>query len=40
MTLGKNGVLKFGQFSDFLGDIMANLGLIDLKLGFCMSKLM
>ena len=37
MTLGQNGVLRYGQFSDFseiFGDRMANLSLIDLKLGF------
>ena len=36
MTLRKNGLLRYGHFSDFwsfLGDIMANLGLIDFKLG-------
>ena len=29
MTLGKNGVLSYGHFGEFL----ANLGLIDFKLG-------
>ena len=36
MTLGQNGVLRYGHFGEFLeffGDIMANLGLIDFKLG-------
>ena len=36
MTLGQNGVLRygnFGEFLEFLGDRMANLGLIDFKLG-------
>ena len=40
MTLGQNGVLKYGHFRDFLeffGDRMANLGLIDLV---CISNLM
>ena len=34
--LGQNGVLRYGHFSDFLelfGDRMANLGLIDFKIG-------
>ena len=37
MTLGQNGVFRYGQFGEFLklfGDRMANLGLIDFKLGF------
>ena len=36
MTLGQNGDLRYGHFSDFLEyfwDIMANLGLIDFKIG-------
>ena len=36
MTLGKNGVLRYGHFGEFLKffwDRMANLGLIDFKLG-------
>ena len=36
MTLGQNGVLRYGHFSDFwsiFGDIIANLGLIDFKIG-------
>ena len=36
MTLLKNGVLRYGHFGEFLeffGDRMANLGLIDFKLG-------
>ena len=33
MTLGQNGVLRYDHFSDFLGDRMANLGLIDFKIG-------
>ena len=36
MTLGQNGVLRyghFGEFLDFFWDRMANLGLIDFKLG-------
>ena len=36
MTLGQNGVLKyshFGEFLEFFWDRMANLGLIDFKLG-------
>ena len=33
MTLGKNKVLRYGYFSDFFGDRMANLGLIDFKIG-------
>ena len=35
--LGQNGVLRYGHFSDileFFGDRIANLGLIDFKLGF------
>ena len=35
LTLGQNGVLRYGHFSNFLkffGDRMANLGLIDFKL--------
>ena len=35
MTLGQNGVLRYGHFSDFWSyfhDRMANLGLIDFKL--------
>ena len=42
MTLGQNGVLRyghFGEFLDFFGDRMANLGLIDSYL-VCISKLM
>ena len=36
MTLGQNGVLRYGHFGEFLeffGDRMANLRLIDFKLG-------
>ena len=36
MTLGQNGVLRyghFGEFLDFFWDRMANLGLVDFKLG-------
>ena len=36
MTLGRNGVLRYGHFGEFLeffGDRMADLGLIDSKLG-------
>ena len=36
MTLGQNGVLRYGhlgEFLEFIGDRMANLGLIDFKLG-------
>ena len=36
MTLGENGVLRychFGEFLEFFGDRIANLGLIDFKLG-------
>ena len=34
MTLGQNGVLRYGHFGEFLLlDRMANLGLIDFKLG-------
>ena len=36
MTLGQNGVLRYGHFSDFLdifGDRMANFGQIDFKIG-------
>ena len=36
MTLGENGVLRYGHFGEFcsyFGDRMANLGLIDVKLG-------
>ena len=36
MTLGQNGVLRYGHFSDFWsinGDRMDNLGLIDFKIG-------
>ena len=36
MTLGQNGVLRYGHLGQFLGffwDRMANLGLIDFKLG-------
>ena len=36
MTLGQNGVSRYGHFGEFLeffGDSMANLGLIDFKLG-------
>ena len=32
MTLGQNGVLRYGHFGEFLEDIMANLGMIDFKL--------
>ena len=35
MTLGQNGVLRYGHFSDFWSiflDRMANLGLIDFKI--------
>ena len=32
MTIGQNVVLRYGHFSYF-GDRMANLGLIDFKLG-------
>ena len=37
MTLGQNGVLRYGHFSDFssiFGNRMAILGLIDFKYGF------
>ena len=36
MTLGQNGVLRYGHFGEFLEffwDRMANLGLTDFKLG-------
>ena len=33
MTLGQNGVLRYGHFGEFFWDRMANLGLIDFKLG-------
>ena len=36
MTLGQNGVLRYGhlgEFLEFFGDRMAELGLIDFKLG-------
>ena len=36
MTLGQNGVLRsgnFGEFLEFFGNRMANSGLIDFKLG-------
>ena len=36
MTLGQNGVLRYGHFGEFLeffGDRMANLDLINFKLG-------
>ena len=36
MTLGKNGVLRYGHFGAFLeffGDRMAKLGPVDFKLG-------
>ena len=36
MTLGQNGVLRYGHFGEcleFFGDRMANLSLIDSKLG-------
>ena len=37
MTLGRNGVLRYGHFGEFLefffGDRMADLGLIDSKRG-------
>ena len=36
MTLGQNGVLRYGHFGEFLeffGDRMADLRLIDFKLG-------
>ena len=36
MTLGQNRVLRYGHSSDFwsiFGDRMANLGLIDFKIG-------
>ena len=33
MTLEQNGVLRYGHFWEFLGDRMANLNLIDFKLG-------
>ena len=29
MTLGQNGVLRYGHFSDFFSNRMSNLGLID-----------
>ena len=36
MTLGQNGVLRYGHFGEFLefvGDRIANFGLTDFKLG-------
>ena len=33
MTLGQNGVLRYGHFGEFLEYRMANLGLIDFKIG-------
>ena len=36
MTIGQNEVLRYGRFGEFwsfFGDIMANLGLIDFKIG-------
>ena len=33
MTLGQNGYLRYGHFSVLWGDNMANLGLIDFKIG-------
>ena len=36
MTLGQNEVLRYGRFGEFWSffwDIMANLGLIDFKIG-------
>ena len=37
MTFGQNGVLRYGHLSDifwsYFGDRMANLGLIEFKLG-------
>ena len=36
MTFGQNGVLRYGHFGElleFFGDRMANLGLINFKLG-------
>ena len=36
MTLGQNWVLRYGHFGEFLeffGDRMPNLGMIDFKLG-------
>ena len=33
MTLGQNEVLRYGHFGEFFWDRMANLGLIDFKLG-------
>ena len=33
MTLGQNGVLRYGHFSEFFGDKTANVGLIGFKLG-------
>ena len=38
MTVVQNGVLKYGHFGDFwsiVEDRMANLGLIDFKIGLC-----
>ena len=35
MTLGQNGVLRYGHFSEFwsiFGDIIAYLGLVDFKI--------
>ena len=43
MTLGQNGVLRYGHFGEFLEffwDRMANLGLIDFKLSLYISTLM
>ena len=33
MTLKQNWVLRYGHFSDFLGDKMANFSPIDFKIG-------
>ena len=41
MTLGRNGVMRYGHFGEFLeffGDRMADLGLIDSKLGHSAGK--
>ena len=41
MTLGQNGVLRYGHFGEFLEffwDRIANLGLIDFKLGLYIYK--
>ena len=43
MTLGQNGFLRYGHFGEFLeyfGDIMANLGLIDFKIGMYIKVMM